>query len=429
MNFLKFSHVCGGYYEKSQRLLFLDAILIGFSFVLTIGIFLSGFMIHINASDFIVGLVNSSANWGAIASVFSFILLNKIKKTKQLLIMLFFISRFFVCGIVFLPFIIKNREILIYCTAVLVITGNLIWGIFSVGFSLWVMGLLNEETRNEYMYIRMFYIRIFFTIASLLMGFILDMMGKSFEGFLLIFSISLITSILDGIILLNVQEVPISLGGNNKSVIIDFFEPIKHKPFIMFLLFYFVFELLLNIVYSYIPVYFIKYLMLDYKIMSIYNTLFYVSMAFFTRYWGFIHIKKGVKYVFICTCILLIFEIFLYSITGRGTIFLLYIAAVASGMGFSGFTVVTFTYRYSLMPINSKSLFESWSNLFIGVSTLLAPVIGALAIKVLSVFKNYSNSLNEFKLMFFLAAVLSGLFVFAFMQRNSFEESIALENQ
>jgi hypothetical protein len=55
--------ICCGEYRKSQILFLIDAALINAAIILTTGVFLSGYVIHLKGSDFTVALLNNSATW------------------------------------------------------------------------------------------------------------------------------------------------------------------------------------------------------------------------------------------------------------------------------------------------------------------------------------------------------------------------------
>ena len=65
---------------KSRKLLVFDGILQNAAAILTMGVFLSGYLVWLDGSDFVTGLVNSSVNWASITVLFSFLLFERLKK-------------------------------------------------------------------------------------------------------------------------------------------------------------------------------------------------------------------------------------------------------------------------------------------------------------------------------------------------------------
>ena len=81
-----FFPLCQGEHRKSQIFFIFDGILINTAVVLTTGIFLSGYMVTLQADDFLIGILNSSPTWALIISLFSFLIFEKMEQRKRLLI-------------------------------------------------------------------------------------------------------------------------------------------------------------------------------------------------------------------------------------------------------------------------------------------------------------------------------------------------------
>ncbi|HHW32498.1 MAG TPA: hypothetical protein GXX20_12655 [Clostridiaceae bacterium] len=133
------NRICCGEYRKSQILFLIDAAFINAAYVLTSGVFLSGFVIHLKGSDFIVALLNNSVIWASILTVFSFLIFERIRARKKLLISSNIVSRFLSSAIVFLPLIFNDEKLIIVLLTIMVITANFLWGFYQVGWMIWYM--------------------------------------------------------------------------------------------------------------------------------------------------------------------------------------------------------------------------------------------------------------------------------------------------
>ena len=180
--------------------------LINAAYVLTTGIFLSGFIISLEGSDFIVALLNNASIWATILSLFSFLVLERIKKRKKFLIIIYLIARILTCGIVFIPLLLNSAKLTVSVVAVMVIISHVLWGIYQLGWMIWYMEIAPEGRKNDYVYFRMFLVRIAFTVTTLVMGYVLDYYNKSNTGFFVLFITSLFLSIIDLIVLAFIKE-------------------------------------------------------------------------------------------------------------------------------------------------------------------------------------------------------------------------------
>lgn len=390
-----------------------DGIFVNAALVLTTGVFLSGYVVLLKGSDFLVGILNNSATWASVAAIFSYLIFERMEKRKKLLIALNIISRFLICSIVFLPLISNNSSFILPVLTFMVVAGNIIWSFYNIGITVMMIDLIPIETRNAYIYVRMFWLRISFTIATISMGILLDKLNKSYLGFLIIFLISLVLSIADVLVLMGVKEHANKPNKDYRFDSYSFFEPIRNKKFCGFLIFIFLFYLCLTTSSSFTNLYLIRYLKFDYSFISFVNVICYFFMIICTNFWSRVESKRGLKFVMKITALFMIAELVLYSFLTERTYFLLYFAPVLSGIGNSGFNITILTYRYAIIPADNKTIFEGWFGAINGLSMLVSPVVGSILLGCLPVFKNSVYQHSNFQLLY-LVSVASAIAVVFF---------------
>lgn len=408
--------------KKTKLLFILDGVFINAAIVLTMGVFLSGYIVLLNGTDFLVGLLNNSNTWAAIVAIFSFMIYERMEKRKKFLITLLAVSRLMICSIVFLPLIFGNQSVNLYIVTIFVIVGNVLWGIYSIGFSVWLMSALPKHSRNEFIYVRMFWIRISFTIFTIVMGIVLDWFKKSYTGFMVVFIISLILSAIDVIILMKIEEPSNAVNKEvrfNKSM---FFEPIRNNEYRGFLIFVFLFYASLSASSSFTPLYLIRYLKFDYSFISTVNVFAYIFMIICTKVWGRIELKKGLTFVFRITAFIVVAEFLIYSFLNNKTYYLLLFAPIFAGIGNSGFNIAVFNFRYEIMPENSKTIYEGWFGAVLGLSALAGPVMGNFLKKRLPVIENVIYQHSSFQMLYLISFVLAtGVILLAFYSPGKFQ--------
>jgi MFS family permease len=392
--------------DKTQILFILNGVLINAAAVLSSGIFLSGYIVFLGGSDIIVGLLNNSGVWASIVALFSFIMYERMEKRKKLLLILHGVSRFMLGSVVFFPLIFDDRTSLLL-TVIFVIVGNIIWAVYSVGFTVWLMSSVPKESRNDFIYTRIFWLRISFTVVTLIMGIVLDSFNKSYTGFVVIFSTGLILSLIDLITLANIKEVPYIIEEKTALTKTLFFEPLKADEYKGFLTFVFLFYCSITISSSFTSVYLIRYLQLDYSYISAVNVLSYIFMIVSVRFWKNIEGKYGVKLVFKVTSLFVISQFIIYGFIRKETAYLLFLASVFSGIGNGGFNIAIFTYRYDIMPESNRTLYEAWFGAIYGISTLIGPFIGGWLIKALPEISAFSFDFNRFQIIYLITFAIS----------------------
>lgn len=400
--------LCQGENRKSQIYFIFDGILINAAATITSGVFLSGYMVNLAASDYLVGMLNSSGTWALIISLFSFLIFERLERRKTLLITMNIVARALVCSIVYLPFVIKDAAVLTYLTSAMVITGNLIWSIYSIGIMVWMISLLPNNVKNRYIYLRMLFLRISFTFFSLIMGLVLDWFGKSQTGFVVVFTVSLVLSLADAFVLIKTHEPLNKITKTSKSFELSLFlEPIKNIEYRNFLLFVFFYYFSLFLSSSYTPLFQIKYLGLDYSFISVINVISYANMILWTQIWGRLESSKGLRFVLSLTALFAASEFFLYGFITRDTYFLLFITPFLAGIGNSGFNIAIVTYRYNIIPEGHKTLYEGWYGAVFGLSALLGPTFGKLIMEALPEVNNKMFQNSNFQFMYIISFILA----------------------
>jgi MFS family permease len=414
-------------HKKARLLFFIDGALINAALVLTAGIFLSGYIVFLEGSDFLVGLLNNSLTWASVAALFSYLIFERMEKRKKFLLTLLVVSRLLVCSVIFLPLLLGKGPFTLAILTVMVIVGNVLWGVYAIGVSVWMMGSFPKETRNEFVYKRVFWLRISFTLFTIMMGFILDWSGKSYAGFAIVFLTSMVLSLADAVVLFKIKEPPNIICKNYTFSLKMFFEPFTKKNYRAFLVFVFLFYTSLTISSSFTPLYLIRYLKFDYKFISVINVITCLFLILFTGLWSKLENKKGQIFIFKITGLIAITEFLIYGFLRSDTYYLLYFAPVFAGIGYSGFNVAMFNYRYELMPENNRTIYEGWFGAVLGLSMLVSPIIGSFIMNRLPVLQNTYFQFSKFQIMYiisFLLAVTTVLLALkSSTKSNAFQEN------
>jgi Na+/melibiose symporter-like transporter len=397
---------------KSRLLLIFDGIFANAAAVLTAGVFLSGFIVFLDGSDLLTGLINSSANWAAIAMLFSFLLFERLKKRKWLLILVNLASRLLLCGAVFLPLFSENKAAILPIVVVMVILSSLLSAFYGTGFTVWLFGVLPKERQNDFIYLRMFWLRVAYTTVTILAGFALDLFQKGYAGFLLLFSFSLGLSILDIILLSKIKEPAYEVDRNAKPGFGLLLEPLRNDRFRSYLAFVFLFFAMLGMSSTFTPVYLIRYMKFDYTFISTMNVIQYACMIGFTAFWRKMEVRNGVAHVFRMTATVAVFEFLLYGFLTTKTAWILVPATMLAGIGNSGLFIALLNYRYGIIPDKNRTVYESWFAAVYGLSALASPIVGNFIMQRLPVVTNRVFEHSKFQFMYLLSFILVQLVLF-----------------
>lgn len=410
---------CSGMNRKKQLLFLLDAFLINGAYILTTGAFLSGYAIYLGTSDFLTSLLNNSANYTTTLSILSFIIFERMAKRKKTLLILNVSSRLLICLIALLPLIFHIKPVMFAFLAFMVITSDIIWGIYRVGWIVWMMDSVPRENRTQYIYLRTFLIRVATSGTSIAAGFILDVHNKEYLGFLIIFSMSLILSLLDVVVLWKVEDHEYKTPDSKKIDYRSFLQPIKHDEYRSYLLFIFAFYLFQTMASSFTSIYQIRYLKLDYKFISTLSVISQIVMIISGLFWSRVERKKGFKFVMVTTAFFYAGELLTLTFLRSDTILLLYLSNIMLGIGMGGFITSIFTYRHAIMPEDRKTVFEGWFYFASGLGMLIAPFVGEFCRNHLPEFTSSIFQYSKVQLLYLISFGLICLLLFWTIEKNS----------
>lgn len=396
-----------GDYNGTQKLFIVEAMLMNSATVITGGVFLTGLLVYIGASDQTVGFILSSGSWSLMLSLLSSVVVERVRRKKALLAAVIMSFRLLTTLPAFLPLCMGRGPHTAALTTAMMVAGNLILSVFNTGFPVYFMDALPRDGRAGYIYARLFYIRIAYTVLSVAMGFLMDALGMRYGGLVFVFSVGLALGVADLAVFLRIpgdtgeQERQPTLAGLGRRLL----EPFANKPYLRFLLFTFFYFFFYFMCSSYTALYMKKYLNLTYIPITLYNTSLYVIMILMTHPWLRIEAKIGRRTMLALTAALMAADAMsMMFLTGR-TLWILVLSAVLNGFGSSGLWACVFPYRYDLMPQEGKLAYEGWYGFLYGMASLLGAFAGGRLQMVLQPVRTPFMTFSVFQIIYGVAGL------------------------
>lgn len=394
-------------YNRDQKLFIAESMLINSANVITTGVFLTGLLVMMHASNLMVGLVTSSGTWSLMLSLASSVVVERMRRKKALLTWVLAAFRLLTTLPVFLPAFLGFGLPSAAAAAAMMVAGNAVFSLFNTGFPVFFMASLPREGRGAYIYNRMMYLRIAYTVTSVAGGLLLDMLHKSYLGFIIVFSLGLAIGIADVIVFTMIKGEPGEESQAVSGIAKRLFEPFTKGKYLRFLVFTFVYFLFFSLASSYTSLYQVKYLNLSYAFITAYNTCIYVLMIFMTRIWARREEKRGSISVLVLTSFLLPMDFLVYSFLTTSTLWLLPFSVLFNGLASSGLWACIMPYRYSLMPEEGRTVYEGWYGFIYGAANLMGAFAGGYLQKLLPEIHTSFMTFSVFQLIYLAAGLLS----------------------
>lgn len=402
------------FYNRDQRLFVLEAMLVNSANVITGGAFLSGLLLYMGASDFLVGLVSSSGTWSLMLSLVASAVVERVRPPRVLLFWSVLVFRMLTTLPVLLPLALGRGLPSALTASVLIIVGNMVFSVYNTGFPVFFMGSLPAEGQSNYIFVRMFWIRLAYACTFLIMGLLLDLLHKSYMGFVIVFLSALAIGVADCMVILRIGGQPDAANAPSGNLLRMLLRPLRNHRYVLYLAFTAIFFFSLACSSSYTGLYQLKYLNLSYLFLTILNIATFTVMILTTHLWAWLQERWGMVRVLSVSAVLAALEFIVYGFLTPGTLGLIVLSPILSGIGNGGYWACTLPYRYSLMPEDGRAAYEGWFGMVFGGANLLGTIVGGQLQLVMPTFTTPWLHFSVFQMNYLLSAVVALVSVAAF---------------
>jgi len=358
------------------------------------------FAMLLGAGNQMIGLISSlPPTIGYITQIFSTKIIRFFKSKKNSCRLFKFLSSLFWIPIMLIPFIFTNGIwwLLLFLTIrmMLLLIDSTIW-------SSWISDIVPRNIRGSFFGKRNIFGNITSFIASLIAGWILGIIDNVY-GFIIIFSIAFIFSLISNFYLGKIVEIPIRKKHKKLFNFKHFIDGInQHSNYSNFVLFKTLMNFAIYIVAPFWIVFVLRDLNIGYFWYAISIAVYMIVNTLSQKYWGHLSDRFGDKKImFVCALLLPFTGLIMVFVTN---LWQLMIERIFSAFVFSGFFLTSFNYLLDVSPQEDNSTFIANHNLFAGLGAAVAPLIGGILIGPLSTITLLG--LGGIQSLFFLAFIL-----------------------
>lgn len=410
--------------ESRARTGFLAQTVFGTSFsYLTSGVFLSGLALLMGAGDLLTGYLSVIVNICGILILVFASYLEHFRSRRRLTITLTILSRITTLLIVIIPALVpEHLQLILFVPAV--IAAFTLQAQTTVVLNQWMMEFVSERTSGRYISLRQTLTLLVTVILSVTGGLWMDTMQGRYTGFVILFAVAGLMSILEVLLLLRTPDSKPYLSDRQvsrqgKKVWL----PLKNRCFTGFVLYILSFYLLLNISDSFTTVYMLKYLALPYRTVTSLSLLLSLPQVVLLSIWGKICDKKGNAFVLETSIWLFAGEtLFLFFASPDSWYLFIPLAFLTASAANAGFVISVFARRYELMPKTNRVIYDNFYTAAIGIGFILGPLAGGVIKNMLGGSKVLPDLVPfadiRFLYLISTAGILSLQIVYHHMQRK-----------
>ena len=393
--------------KKDRDFFILQAVFGTMVISLFLGVFLTGLYIEMGAPDAVVGYLPILGSIAGIFLVFTGSLTERVKKVKRTVIFLNFISKTLLLSAVFIPLIVQ-KEIAPYIMLPLTFFGLAVNAIMSVILNSWFIDTIDISLRGRYMGARSVFSLLVSATLPVLAGNFLDGFYDRYLAFCIIYIAAWSFSLLESFSLSRITE-PVPHASKDKKIKFKelFSTPVKNREFMKFLAVQAIFHLAWFMSMTFASLYEIKYMQISYAYLTLMGSVSAVIQMFLYPIWGKVIDKHGSAIVMRVAMILFMVHAGIYFFMVKGNApYLLLLLNINGAILSPAWGLSTFNERFSRIPKEGRTAYDSFFTTVLAVVILLAPTLGNLLRNAIINGGVKFWVFPEFKLVFILSFVL-----------------------
>lgn len=345
--------------------------------IMTTGVFLSGYLIYLGASDELVSYVTVIASVCGIFMMFFANWIQSKEHRRGILLLINSLCKIFTISCVFVPLIFPKE----YRTALaffLVLIGFLFSSINGIIFNTWFIEIVPPSIRGRFFGIRHMFTLIVTIIVPLLASLFLDYTKRSYLGFVAIFVVAGIIGVVELYYFSKIDDVTIKPPTTKNNFINTLKVPLRNKKFMDFTLKACLFHLLFFTAATFHQVYLIKYLNLSYTFINLISTISPLLQVFlFLKIWGLITDKLSSNFVYTLSSVFFVVDMFLWFFVKTSTMyFILPLIYINGAFEWSGFNISIFNRRYEFFPAEDRVICDAFYSFALGITLFISPLLG-----------------------------------------------------
>jgi MFS family permease len=381
-------------------------------FALTSGAFLAGYASYLGANDQFNGIIGAIPALAGIIQVFSPMVFEKMQKRKFLISILCLFYRLLLGFMVFIPLITPNTT-----ARLALLAGSYFLAYLSASFITpaagnWIIELAPVNIRGRYFGLRESYIQAFAAAVSLSMGKVLDIFstsGRKYEGFVLVFSVALVITVVNFIFLSSIKEPPARTNTVPLDIKSILTIPLQNKGFRKIVVLFMIWNIAAQIGMSYFAVYQVTGLKLPYTFIMLMSILSTVSSVVFVRIWGRIADRKSWTFTSKISIGLLAFCHMAWFFVSKNTAYaMIPVLYFLAGTAWSGINISLFNIQFIFSPEEGRTVYTGFNAALGGAVGFVSALIGSFIVGALSgaQFTIAGFSIGNMQVVFGLSGIL-----------------------
>lgn len=379
---------------------------------LTAGAFMAGYLKYLGADDRLNGIIAAIPVLTGVIMFLTPLFFETRSRRKAPISIGAFVARILLSLLILIPLMIRDKNIGLTYLAMSYLLAHLILSFLTPPASTWQISLAPESIRGRYFGIRESVVLGFVTIITLGMGRLLDLTrisGQQSKGFLLLFVVVLILSLINFIFACSIREPEVKLAKRPIKKSDVFILPLKDKTFRGIIGLIILWNLGFQLSAPFTSVYMVSGLNLNYTFITITGIFAALASVVNARILGKVADKQSWIYISkICVGFQIVNQFLWFFVNQDTALYLVPISQLLGGAAWGGINISLMNIQYKYSPDRMKTIYIGFSSAIGGLVGFASSILGSLLITILRDYrlKYFGFDAGSMQMLFGISGVL-----------------------
>ena len=342
------------------------------------GLFLSGYLIYLNAPDWLVSYATLIPNITGILVVFCANMIERQPRRRTMVVVLDVVSKGILVSVILIP-LVADKRFAVPIVVFLLLAGYIVNSVNVMIVNTWFIKVIPNQIMGRYFSVRQIFSVIVAVIVPLASGWVVDMTPDKYYGFMIMYVCAVVVAALECVAFARISDPVFKQPDKPFSLRDLIVVPLKNKPFMAYTIRMCIFQFVWNMAMSFNQAYMLKYIQVSYTYINAVTMISYLLQIFvFYKFWGRVHDRLSANFTLTASMWFFAGDLLVWSMITPSTIFIMLpIGNVFGAIEGSGFAIASFTRRYELIPEEGRVVYDSFFAAAFGIMLLLAPIAGS----------------------------------------------------
>jgi len=361
--------------RKALRISTIEGSWAALHFLITSGVFFTGFALMLGANDFQLGLLGAIPVLAQVFQVVGAYLIERTGWRKGIVAWFSVISRTLWLPIAFIPFFVHSRAVLIFM--ILYAISSILMNIAVPGWVTWMAALTPASIRGRYFGARNRINGFVSITGNLAAGFAVDLFrnhGHEASGYLVLQLIAVAAGLIAFRLILR-QPDPGAPAEPVPAIAAYLIQPLRDSNYRRILAFYLYWVFACGIASPFFNAHLLKHMQWNFKSIALLGVIASITTMFVQTYWGRLIDRYGHKPVLMVTVIGILHLPFYYAFCPWDIRWPIYINTVLTGVFWGGFGLASFNLVIDMLPSRNRTMYVAVMSALSGITSFAANVL------------------------------------------------------